>query len=258
LTDLTIRERGPISANSQYADAALQTGNIAVDQNNYSTDPDSTVLDRVYNIKGLLSMHVEIENTGLTENGLTYRIDKCRKEYKVISTLVDADFDENIKTDTNVAAAQKASGTVTCATVLAGQTVTANGLLYTGVAGSKGGDNTKFSVDTGDNATATDLADSIQNDTRTGTLNDLTATATTNVVTMIQTVSGTAGNATTLVSSNGTTLAVSGATFTGGTDSSTSISNVLSISPESTAIRIKIKRQSAGDDTTLAGIVSVN
>lgn len=143
MTDLTIRERGPISANSQYADAALQTGAIAVDQDAYSTTPDFTVLDRVYNVKGLDNMHIEIENTG-GANGLTFTIVNTKKEFKVISTLVDADFTGEILADTNVA----------------------------------------FGA--------------------------------------------------------------------------TSIQDIVDISPETTAIRIKIKRQTAGQDTTLVGIVSVN
>lgn len=110
----------------------------------------------------------------------------------------------------------KASGTVTCATAVVGNTVTVNGLLYTAVAGVKT-DNTKFSIDTSNTATATDLADSINNDVRVGTLNDVTASAALGVVTIVQTVGGLIGNATTLASS-GATLAVSEATFTGGLD----------------------------------------
>ena len=108
-----------------------------------------------------------------------------------------------------------AFGTVTCAGVLAGDTVTVNGLVYTAVAGVKA-DNTEFSIDTGDTECATDLADSITNDVRVGTLNDVTATNLGAVVTITQTVAGASGNATTLVSSDGTRLAVSG--FTGGVD----------------------------------------
>jgi len=255
VTKLTIRERGPISGNSQYADALLQTGAISVDQDAYSTDPDSTVLDRVYAAKGLDNMHVEIKNTGST-NALTYKIEKARKEFKLLSSLVEADFDQEIKANTDVLAGVKAFGSVTCATVLATQNVTFNGLLYTGVAGVKA-NNTEFSVDTGDDETATDLADSISQDTRAGTLDDLTAVAITNVVTAASTVIGTRGNAITLVSSNGTTLAVSGATFAGGVDN-ISIVDIVDISPESTAIRIKVRRKTAGQTTTLAGIVSVN
>lgn len=114
-----------------------------------------------------------------------------------------------------------ASGTVTAATAIAGNTVTVNGLLYTAVAGVKA-NNTEFSIDTGNNETATDLADSISNDTRTGTLNvSLSAVAVSAVVTITAgKVEGSTyleGNDITLVSSGGT-LAVSGAVFTGGVD----------------------------------------
>ncbi len=114
----------------------------------------------------------------------------------------------------------KATGTVTCVGVLALDTVTVNGLVYTGVVGAKA-NNTEFSVDTGNNATATDLADSITNDTRTGTDEptvDQTAIAATNVVTITASFFGTIGNNVGLSSSNGTRLAVSGATLTGGVD----------------------------------------
>lgn len=36
------------------------------------------------------------------------------------------------------------------------------------------------------------------------------------------------------------------------------VSDVIDITPESTAIRIRLKRQSSGQDTTLAGTVAVN
>ena len=110
-----------------------------------------------------------------------------------------------------------ATGTVTAATVLANDTVTINGLVYTAVAGVKA-DNTEFSIDGTDTVDAADLADSIQNDTRSGTIGDLSATSAAAVVTVTSDLEGTAGNAVTLVSS-GATLAVSGAgTLTGGAD----------------------------------------
>jgi len=95
--------------------------------------------------------------------------------------------------------------------------VTINGLIYTAVAGVKA-DNTQFSIDSTDTATALDLSLSITADTRTGTLGDVIAVSAAAVVTCTQTLGGTAGNATTLTSSDGTRLAVSGATFSGGTD----------------------------------------
>jgi len=254
LTELTIRERGPISGNSQYADALLQTGAIAVDQDSYSTDPDSTVLDRVYNVKGLDNMHFEIENTGV--NPLTFKIEKARKEFKLLSSLLEADFDQEIKANTDVLALVAAFGTATLASVLAGDTLTINGNLYTAVAGVKA-NNTQFSIDGTDTVDAADLVDSITNDTRQGTLADVTAANVAGVVTLTSTAIGSAGNAVTLASSNGTRLAVSGATFAGGVDN-ISIDDIVDISPESTAIRIKVRRQTAGMSTTLAGIVSVN
>lgn len=250
MTNLT-QNRGPATDRLLLFDAALQTGNILINQNDYDSS-----LDRIYEVRGLSNLHVEIENSGQTEEGLIYRIENARKVVESITNLVDADFDEELKADTTVIAGALALGTVTCVSAIVGNTVTVNGLLYTAVAGVKAND-TEFSIDTGDNATATDLADSIQNDTRTGTLNDLTATATTNVVTIKQTVAGVGGNATTLVSS-GATLAVSGAVFTGGVDTIKSITDIEDISPESVAIRIRIKRETSNQNTTLAGITNFN
>jgi len=253
LVDVTFipRVTGIVARVATYFDDVLETGgNITIDQDGYTA-----ALDRVYPVKGRKNMHVETENTGST-NGLTYRIEAARKEFRALSDLVDADFDDLIKADTNVLAGVKAIGTVTCVGVLAADTVTVNGLLYTAVAGPKA-NNAQFSIDTGDNETATDLADSISQDTRVGTLDDLTAVGITNVVTAASTVLGTAGNAITLVSSNGARLAVSGATFSGGVDD-TIKDDIIDVSPPTTAIRVRVKRQTFGQNTTRQGIVSVN
>ena len=107
-------------------------------------------------------------------------------------------------------------GTITLATVLALDTVTINGLVYTAVAGVKA-DNTEFSIDGTDTVDAADLADSINADTRTGTLNDVTASSDGAVVTVTQTVAGAGGDATTLAESTATVrMTLSGAVFTGG------------------------------------------
>lgn len=120
-----------------------------------------------------------------------------------------------------------ATGTVTMASAQAADTVTVNGLLYTAVSGAKA-DNTEFSIDTSDDAAATDLADSITNDTRSGTVGDLSATSSTDTVTITTDVEGAAGNAVTLVSSNGTRLAVSGAgTLTSGVTADSVVVNGL-------------------------------
>ncbi len=80
-----------------YRDDELQTGGITIDQDAYTAG-----LDRTYDVRGLKNMHIEIENTG-GANGLTYKIEKARKDFADVSTLVDADFDQDIKADTNVA-----------------------------------------------------------------------------------------------------------------------------------------------------------
>lgn len=250
MTNLTLRVRGPLSGNSQYEDSALQTGGIDVNQDAYDSS-----LDRIYNVKGLANMHIEIENTNVT-NGLIFKIEKTTRAYTVITTLVDADFDQDLLGNTTVLSLVAATGTVTLASVTAGDTVTINGLVYTAVSGTKS-DNTEFDIDGSDTVDAADLVDSITNDTRVGTLKDVTATNTAGVVTLTSTAIGTAGNVVTLESSNGTRLAVSGATLAGGVDNF-EINDVVDISPETTAIRIRVKRQTAGQDSTLAGIVSVN
>lgn len=115
-----------------------------------------------------------------------------------------------------------ATGTVTVAfcCVAACDTVTVNGLVYTAVCGAKGCD-TQFSICTSACAVATDLADSIDDDVRCGTLNDVTAVSCAAVITITQTVAGAGGNATTMATSCATAYTLSGATFSGGTDATT-------------------------------------
>lgn len=136
-----------------------------------------------------------------------------------LASALATEFSQGTVTLASVLAVNVATGTVTCATAIANDTVTINGLVYTGVNGGKAGDFTKFSVDTSDEDCAIDLADSITQDARSGTLGDVTAVAVGAVVTCTSDETGASGNATTLVSSDGVTLAVSGAgTFTGGVD----------------------------------------
>ncbi len=111
----------------------------------------------------------------------------------------------------------KATGTATCTSVVAADTITINGIVYTAVTGVKP-DNTKFSVDTGDNETATDLADSIKNDVRVGIDEvdiDVNASVISNIVTITSKAGGVSGNNITLAQTGGT-IALSGAALTGG------------------------------------------
>jgi len=96
LTDLVNRKQD----SGRYAGAAdpeLQTGGISIDQDAYTTG-----LDRIYDVKGMDRVYVEIKNTGGT-NSLTYTIQKSRKEFTLLTELVDADFDQTVLDDTDVA-----------------------------------------------------------------------------------------------------------------------------------------------------------
>lgn len=110
-----------------------------------------------------------------------------------------------------------ATGTFTLTCVVATDIVIVNGLTYTGVAGCKAND-TEFSVDTSDTAAATDLADSIDDDCRTGTTVasiDHTSVSCATVVTVTATPTGQAGNNVD-ISSPDTTIVASGSLLTGG------------------------------------------
>ena len=121
-----------------------------------------------------------------------------------------------VKLDVSDQALVTATGTVTCASVLAGDTVTINGVTVTAHAATTSA--TLFAVGGNDTATAQNLISCL---TFTGQ-NALIArhvvpTNVLGVVTLTATTPGHAGNAVTLASSNGTRLAVSGARLTGGT-----------------------------------------
>lgn len=148
--------------------------------------------------------------------------------------------------------AVQSNGTVTCASAIATDTVTVNGLTYTAVSGVKA-DNTEFSIDTSDTATATDLADSITNDTRTGTdvaVLDQTATSSIGVVTITASAYGVAGDSILLSSSNGTRLAVSGANLANGVNAFTVDLNEAGTSVLSTKITVDNSEYTSGTAIT--------
>ncbi len=89
------RETSPYTRAPVFFDKVLQDGAIPIDQDNFTTG-----LDRLYDIRGMSNMHVEIKNTG--PNGLIYTIENASKEVSDVNTLVDADFSE-ILADTTVA-----------------------------------------------------------------------------------------------------------------------------------------------------------
>lgn len=222
---------------------SIHTTGVAVDDGNYD---NGTFLDRDYDLRDKKNIAINLENIGA--NAIKYKILSTNKHFDDFDAeITDDDFDKEEKAETSLSPRSKATGsveltggpavaatgtltlasavanafatgTITAASVQAGDTVTINGLVYTAVAGAKQ-DNTEFSIDTGNNECAADLADSINNDVRAGTLGDVSAVAVADEVTVTTDVEGTDGNAITLVSSNGTRLAVSGSgTLTGGVD----------------------------------------
>jgi len=111
-------------------------------------------------------------------------------------------------------AAVKASGTVTCASVLAADTVTINGVVLTAVNGTPAADQFDMSGDA--TAEAVSLVAAINaNATLAGMV---LASNVAGVVTVTALNGGVSGNSITLASSNGTRLAVSAARLASGSD----------------------------------------
>lgn len=98
-------------------------------------------------------------------------------------------------------------GKLTLDTVVANDTVTINGLVYTGVTGAKA-DNTEFSVDTSDTAAATDLADSISNDVRVGTIPTVELSAASSGARVVIVGTGENSNQVTMESSDPATIVI--------------------------------------------------
>lgn len=214
---------------------------IAIGQGTLA-DSCTAVCDTAYNLvlqlKGAPSMNTLNRNqyevfqahTGCcvygeeVDKALVFELWKQKiSEHPIYSQFVNAqvryvieDAANNNYVDVTVGKAAASKASVVFTSVVATDVLTINGLAYTAVSGVKA-DNTKFSIDTGDDETVIDIADSINNDTRTGTLNDVKAVASGNTLYLEQTVAGVAGDATTLVSADAT-MVVSNATFENGGD----------------------------------------
>ena len=108
--------------------------------------------------------------------------------------------------------AVQASGTVTLSSMVAADTVTVNGTVFTCVA--SGATNNQFNVGASDTITAANLAAAINSSTTAAFRNLVTASSSAAVVTVVSNPEGVLGNAITLaISAHGS---VSGATLTGG------------------------------------------
>ena len=250
---LTPKKIKPTSTNILVYDLdetdAINTTGVDVDDGNYD---NGTFKDRDYDVREYKSLAINLENIG--NNDVKYKILSAEKDFTDLDAdLGDDDFDKEEKAETTLAKrakatgsvevtggpSTKADGTLTCTSVVAntfadgdivcasvevGDTVTFNGLLYTAVDGTPAED--EFDQSGTNDQCATSLAAQITADTRSGTSGDQTATSSTDTVTGTTDVLGTAGNAITLISSNGTRLAVTGSGFlTGGINADTATAN---------------------------------
>lgn len=250
LTQKTVSstKRGALLVYHEDVSDSIDSTGIVVDNANYDL---GTFLDRDYDVRIYKEFVALLQNIGA--NSIDYKILGATKDFTILATdLVDADFTEELVAEAAIAAAVKANGTVTCAAAVAGDTVTINGRVYTGVAGVKS-DNTEFSIDTGNNETATDLADSITQDTRAGLTAsiDQDATSAAAVVTVSAKQTGPGGNVIDLASSTGVRLAVSGATLAGGVDGAGVPYELERKTPSITAVKIRAKETAGGSPGTV-------
>lgn len=143
-------------------------------------------------------------------------------ETAVLKTMLQALGGGNLRGTlvvTNESAATAASGTVTLAAAQAADTVTVNGVVFTAVSGTPAAN--QFDISGTNAQAATSLASAIANSATALIAATVTATAASAVVTISAKQPGVAGNAYTLVSSNGTRLAVSGARLASGANDAT-------------------------------------
>jgi len=154
-------------------------------------------------------------------NILVYDRDKTYRLINGCLNVYDFPINSVVKPSANVFA----TATAQCTSVIATNTLVANGLTYTGIDGNPTTD-AQFSVDTSDTLCAKSLARAINNDIRSGTLKDVSATSSGDTVTLTTTQTGYLGNTVTLTQTGGT-ITLSGATFSGGLDGDFSSSGII-------------------------------
>lgn len=96
---LVPKQKGAFSGNSVYHDKAIADAALVVDNATYDA-----AHDRLYDIKGLEEIWARFKNTGA--NTIDMTIEKSHKEFTDITTLVDADFEDEVAEAPIVAAAK--------------------------------------------------------------------------------------------------------------------------------------------------------
>jgi hypothetical protein len=155
------------------------------------------------NADGSNDAYIVIEQQAMPASGLFDGIGQAQRQYS--PHIIRVGFEQGAA----------ASGTVTAATVVATNTLTINGVVFTAVAAGAVGN--QFNVGGNDTVTAANIAAAINASVTAGVQGVVTATSALAVVTITAVQPGLTGNAISLASS-GATLTVSGAKLTGGTN----------------------------------------
>lgn len=187
-----------------------------------TTTGSSGVVTLTANANGALGNAITIKTNGVVAKGTV----------TVVTALTDIDDTVSINGVAMTAKQQRATGTLTAATAIAGNTFAVDGITFTGVAGAATLGTPTFSIDTGDNETATSIAAQINAHAQLS--GKVTATAAAAVVTIRAVTSGTAGNSIALAGT-ATTLEASDTTLT---DGAAVANNEFDFSPGSTATQV--------------------
>lgn len=152
---------------------------------------------------------------GYLGNAITIQTHGNRATGTVTVASINANDTVTINGTALTAKQQRATGTLTADAAVAGNTCVVNGITFTGAAGAVVLGEPTFSIDTGDTETAVSLAAQINAHTSGNIAGKITATSALGVVTLRAVDAGTGGNGYTLVGT-ALRLAASAATLTGG------------------------------------------
>ncbi len=88
----------PLLQEVTFEDDELDAGGIVINQDAYDTS-----LDREYDVRGLSKIGIIAEETVGT-NGITYKVQEAYKSFKLLSDIVDADYQDGFLAESVLAA----------------------------------------------------------------------------------------------------------------------------------------------------------
>lgn len=167
-------------------------------------------------VKELQGLNVSLITGGSADT--KFNIAAIRQEDSIVSAINNNAGTLTDVTNTMSIVDCRASGTVTCASVVADDTVTVDGRVYTAVANDTATlGNAQFRIGTTDTECAANLKNAINLGEQGDTTSKVTASSSAAVVTITARAEGTGGNSIALATSDNTRLAKSGTTLSGGT-----------------------------------------